>query len=59
MPGKNSKVAAYRSDVRIGRLVKALLQKGASKREVAKLLEIEECNLQAWVSIADRELYQT
>ena len=44
------------AEIRIGRAIRALLQKGLSPKEVAKLLELKETDLALWTQMADLDI---
>lgn len=45
-----------RAEIRIGRSIRALLQKGMTADEVAELLELDKRDFQLWVQMADEKL---
>ena len=45
--------AQRRTEIRLARAIRALLQKGTPPKEVAELLDLKESDLLQWVKFAD------
>ena len=54
-PNKD-RINLERFEIRLGRAIRALLQKGMTPEEVAELLELKITDLILWINQSDREI---